>query len=264
MVTQDITNANVVNQISRTLSKNSPSILTGLSVAGLIATVILAVKTTPKAMHILEREHEFRYDQGEADYLDTPIELLDQIELTWKCYIPALVMGAATVTCIIGSNSINMRRNAALASIFSITETTLREYQAKVVETIGEKKDEKIRAEIAEERMQKSPPQDNTIIMTGKGDYLCMDSYSGRYFRSDVETIRSAVNSFNQRLLTEGWMDINNFYERLDLPHIQLGDLIGWVAPTSMLDIRYSSAMSPKNEPVLVMEYMVNPKNMQW
>jgi len=48
--------------------------------------------------------------------------------------------GAATIMCVVGSNSINARRVAALASLYSITETALDEYKAKVVETIGETK----------------------------------------------------------------------------------------------------------------------------
>lgn len=262
MATQDITK--VMSQISKAISKNSPTILTGLGVAGLITTVILAVKATPKAMEIIQMEEKYRMEEEDDPKYLQPMDALDTIEATWKCYIPSLAMGAVTITCMIGANSIHMRRNAALASIFSITETTLREYQAKVVQTIGDKKEEKIRAEIAEEHMQNNPPHDNTIVMTGKGTYLCLDSYSGRYFRGDVEDIRSAVNTFNQQLLLEGWMDINSFYELINLPPIALGDQIGWVAPTSMLDVRYTSAVSPKMEPVLVMEYRVNPKTMTW
>lgn len=247
-------------QIGKVLSKNSPTILTGLAVGGFITTVAMAVKATPKALHIIEMEEKYRMEAEDDPKYLKPMDALDTIEATWECYIPALGMGLLTIGCIIGANTISMRRNAALVSIFSITETTLREYQAKVVQTIGDKKEEKIRAEIAEENMAKNPPRDNTIVMTGKGDYLCMDTYTGRYFRSDVETIRSAVNDFNQKLLQEGWLDINAFYEMLDLPPIEVGDQIGWIAQYAILEVRYTSAMSPKNEPVLVMEYRVQPK----
>lgn len=251
----------ILRKLSTSVSKNSPTILTGMSVFGLVSTVVLAVKATPKAMAIIEQEQIAKDVILESQ--DLPHELLTELEIvekTWECYIPTFLMGTITVACMIGANKINMRRNAALASVFSVTEQALREYQAKVIERVGPAKEEAIRSEIAEDRVKANPPKDSTIIMTGKGDYLCFDTYSGRYFRSTVEDIRSAVNSFNQRLLQEGWMSINDFYDRLDLPGIELGNLVGWYAPHAILEVRYSSSMSPKNEPMLVMEYIVQPK----
>jgi len=244
-------------QISRALSKNSPSILTGFAVAGLLSTVILAVKATPQAMHILKREEKFR-EEEENDL--EPIDIVDTIDLTWKCYIPTFVMGVTTITCMIGANSISLRRNAALASLFSITETALKEYQAKVVETIGEKKEEKIRDEIAQEKVINTPPQDKTIILTGKGEYLCLDSFSGRYFRSNIDLIHRAENAFNHKLIREGWMDINQFYDELGLEPVELGNEMGWIAQYAILDIRETVTMTKEGEPCLVMEYRVQPK----
>ena len=246
--------------LGRTLSKNSPTILTGLGVAGLVSTVVLAVKATPEALKILEREHEFRYDEGEAPHLDTPIDTIDIVELTWKCYVPTAVMGLTTIACMIGANSIHLRRNAALVSLFSITETALKEYQTKVVEKIGENKEAQIRGEIAQEKVENSPVKNETVILTNKGSYLCFDSFSGRYFRSDVEAIRRSENIFNQKLLREGWLSINEFYYELGLDNIEMGDQLGWIAQHAILDIKYNVAMAKNDEPCLVMEYRVAPK----
>jgi len=242
--------------ISRSLSKNSPTILTALGVAGLVSTVALAIRATPKALEILEREKEFRYEEY-GDEL--PIEIVDTIQLTWRVYLPTIGMGAATIFCIIGANNIQLRRNAALASLFSITEATLKEYQAKVVDTIGEAKEEKIRGEIAQEMINKDPSENKTIILTGKGDYLCYDAFSGRYFRSDIETLRRNENQFNQKLLREGWLNINEFYYEIGLDSIELGDEMGWIAERSLMDLKFTTKIGTNGEPCLIIGYSVSP-----
>jgi len=241
--------------LARALNKNSPTILTGLGVAGLITTVIFAIKATPKALEIIEREKEFRYDE----YGDGSIEPSEIVVLTWQCYIPSLVMGAATIGCIIGANHIHLRRNAALASLFSITETTLREYQAQVRETIGEKKEEMIRGEIAQKHLDETPANQQNVIITGKGDYLCFDEFSKRYFRSDIEKIRQAINEFNYRLIRSQWLSINEFYDLIGLEPIELGDEHGWMAERHILEPKFSTKLATDQEPCLVMDYITKP-----
>lgn len=245
--------------LGRSIDRNSPTILTALGVGGLITTVILAVKATPKALEALEYEKEFRSTEyGE----DRDLEPLEVVETTWRFYIPTAAMGLVTIGCIIGSNHISLRRNAALASLFSITETTLREYQEKVKEQIGEKKEEKIREEIAQDRIDKNPKDEKTVILTGNGQYLCFDSFSSRYFRSDIESLRKAENQFNQKLLREGWLGINEFYYDIGLEPIELGDEFGWIAERSLLEMRFNTKMAKESsEPCLVIDYSVTPNH---
>jgi hypothetical protein len=257
---------NTTKNLGRTIDRNSPTILTALGVAGLVSTVILAIKATPKAEAILFHEADFRRKEwseqtGEIEEVCptdsfTPIEI---VELTWKEYIPTVVMGAITISCMIGANHISLRRNAALASLLSIAETTLHEYQEKVKEQIGEKKEEKIRGEIAQDKLDANPPDEKTIILTGKGDYLCFDNFSGRYFRSDIETLRRAENAFNQRLLRQGWLSINEFYDEIGLERIDLGDEMGWIAERQLLELKFDSKNAKDYEPALVVNYRVSP-----
>lgn len=251
--------ANNSKQLGRVISNNSPTILTYLGVAGLISTVILAVKATPKAIEILEMEKIYRAEEVQDPDYNEPIDTIDTIELTWKCYIPTAIMGLVTVGCIVGSNQINLRRNAALASLYSITESALREYQKKVVEQIGEKKEEAIRGEIAQDKLNNNPVDEKTVVFTGNGNYLCYDSFSGRYFRSDIETLRRECNQFNQKLLREGWLNINEFYYQIGLESIELGDEMGWIADRALMEFRLSTKMAKNNEPCLVIDYVVTP-----
>src|SRR5688500_9344646 len=118
-----------VRQLGHSIGRNSPTILTAIAVAGLFTTIALAIKATPKAMDMIEKEERFRYEEyGEEDDLD----VVDTVKTVWKAYIPTVGMAVLTTGCIIGANHINLRRNAALASLFTIAEKTLREYQEKV------------------------------------------------------------------------------------------------------------------------------------
>lgn len=237
---------NVVNG----MRQNSPTILTGLAVAGVASTAILAVRATPKALQIIRDEEEAAQSRFEAKHI---------VMLTWKCYIPAGIMGAATIACIIGANSINLRRNAALASIYSLTETTLKEYQAKVIETIGEKKEQAIKESIAQDRLDKNPLSSNQVIFTGYGDSLCYDSISGRYFKSDYETLRKIENDINYRLVNNVmYISLNDVYDEMGLPRSSIGDNLGWNVEKK-LHFLFTSKLAEGGQPCVVIDYSVDP-----
>src|SRR5690606_4348768 len=117
----------------------------------------------------------------------------------------------------IGIHSVHSRRAATMMSLYTLTDTAFKEYKTKVVETIGEKKEEAIREEIAKDRMNDNPPTDGQVIITGGGDQLCYDMYSGRYFKSDIEKIRKAMNDLNQEALQNFYVPLNMFYSSIGL-----------------------------------------------
>ncbi len=249
---------NAARQFGRTLTKHSPTILTGLGVAGFISTVVMAVKATPKAMEILEHERNFRYDEYGTGY-DVPINLADTIQLTWKVYTPSTLMGMVSIGCVIGATSISNRRTAALSSLFAVAESTLKEYQAKVVETIGENKEKKIRADIAADELKKNPLESKAIIVSGLGDTLCYDVYTGRYFKGDVEAIRRTVNEFNHRLIREMRIPLNDLYYELGLESVESGRDIGWDVEKGLVEIDISAKLASGDVPCVVLTFTNKP-----
>lgn len=244
------------NNVFGFVSKNSPTILTCMGVFGLVTTTVMAIEATPKALDILaEASAQKEYDRG-TDELD-PMEI---VKLTYKCYIPTAVMGSLTVACIIGANSINLRRNAALATVYSLTEATLKEYQSKVVSTIGEVKEKAIKDEIAKDKIEKNKPKKSNVVITGKGDTLCYDSISGRYFKSDIEKIKSSVNELNRDLLYEMFVSLNDVYYALGLSNIKMGDQMGWHIDNGMILFDYSSQLTEDGVPCLVIDYLISPR----
>lgn len=238
--------------IGDVVAKNSPTILTGMSVAGLIATTVMGIKATPKAIRILEEVQVKKYRD--------PMTTKEVIAETWKCYLPTIAMGTVTVGCIIGANSINLRRNAALASLYSISETALKEYQAKVVEKIGEKGHREIREAINQEKIVRNPASKNIIIATGKGDTLCYDAWSGRYFWSDPESINRSLNDLSRRLMTEHFISLNDVYYDLSLDGVKSGDYLGWHIDMGLIEPNFSSEIAEDGRPCLVLDFEVAPR----
>lgn len=249
----------IVKDIGKAINRNSPTILTGMGVAGLVGTVVLAVRGTVRARDLYAQEIDWRYNNFEGVEevpFPTPKEV---IELTWKEYIPTAISGAFTIACMIGSNHISSRRNAALVSLFTLTEKALREYEQKVVETIGEKKEALIQGDIAQDKLNADPIEDKTIIVTGQGDFPCYDVFSGRYFFSNIEFLRKKENEFNQRLLRELWLPINDFYYEIGLDQIDMGQEMGWIAERQLMELKFSTKLTTDGKPCLVMDYRVSP-----
>lgn len=234
------------------MKKHSPEILTGIGVAGMVATTIMAVKATPKAILLInEKEVELRAEK---------LTKKEVVQTVWKCYIPAAVTGVASIACIIGASSINAKRNAALATAYTLTETALKEYKDKVVETIGEKKESEIRGAIAQDKLRNDPVIQADVIETAKGKTLCYDALSGRYFRSDVDKIKRAEYELNKQLLNEGYISLNDFYYEIELEPIKVGDKLGWSARQERyIEVKFGSALTTEQEPCLVLDFSVAP-----
>lgn len=238
----------------KALSKHSPEILTGIGIAGMIGTTVMAVKATPKAVELIEK-----YKKEEHKEEITPI---DAVKVAWKCYVPAAVTGVASVGCLIKAVSINTRRNAALVTAYNLSKNALEEYQAKVVENIGEKKDKLIHDQIAQDKLNEDPVQNHEIIVTEKGNTLCYDAAFGRYFRSDRDTIVRAMNEINRRIFAgDMYASVNDFYSELDLPPVDMGYDLGWNIDDKGLEILFSAMVAADGTPTLVIAYNIAPKH---
>ena len=245
--------ATITKDIRKFASKRSPEILTGIGIAGMITTTILAVRATPKALKLIEEQKE----EESVDELSS----FEVVKVAWKPYIPAMVTCIASTACLIGASSVNTKRNAALATAYKLSETALSEYRDKVVETIGEKKERIVRDKVAEERVKKNPVSKNEVIVTGNGKTLCFDPISGRYFMCSIETIKKAENTLNKQMLHDisGYVSLNEFYDELGLDHTSVGNDLGWNT-NQLIDIDFSSQLNDNGEPSVVLDYLVAPK----
>ena len=242
----------MIKTTKMTLSKHSPEILTELGIAGMITTTVLAVKATPKALKLIE---DAQYEKEEL--LTAP----EKIKAAWKPYIPAAISGTVSIACLIGAQSVNAKRNAALAAAYKLSETALTEYRDKVVETIGEKREKTVREKVAQERIEKNPVSQSEVIVTEKGNTLFFEPLSGRYFKSDVESVKKVVNELNKRMIGgEQYISLSEFYSEIGLSHTQISDDIGWRVDRDIIEIDYPAIKADDGTPCLSLEYLVRPE----
>lgn len=236
-------------KIGNSLRKHSPEICTALGIGGMICTTALAVKATPKALKLLEE----RKKEEKVDGLTAA----ETVKTVWKCYIPSVLTGAFSIFLIVTANSINLKRNAAITAAYSLSETAFREYKNKVVETIGERKEEAVRDSVAKDRIQRAPEQE--VILTEKGNMLCYDTLSGRYFKTDIEKLKASVNELNRQMRDEMFISLNEYYYELGLSQTKIGDDLGWNIDKGYIELSFSSQLTDTQTPCLVIDYSNPP-----
>lgn len=240
--------------------KNSPALLTGSAVVGLLATTISAFKMSPK-VHEIWWDHKMTIQHiKEDDKKAKREEVLVTAKELLPVVAPTVVMGTATTACIIGSNGISSRRIAALSTAYAISERAVKDLNDKMTETLGEKKTQAIKDAIVKDKLDKNPPpaDTNQIIMTGDGDVMCMDVYSGRYFRSNAQKIGQAINELSYQIQNDMYVCLNEFYEKLNIPEIPMGDDLGWNLDDTIkgqLPITITAGLTPTQEPCLCVDY---------
>lgn len=253
--------ASTVKSVKLSMKKNSPQILTGIGIAGMVTATVMAVKATPKAMMLIgEREDEWMKEHlGDVEASYKAVPKIEVVKAAWTCYIPSAIVGGISIACLIGASSVNMRRNAALATAYTLSESALKEYQEKVIEEIGEKKEEAVRNRIAKDHIEKNPVSKNEVILTEKGETLCYDMLSGRYFKTDIDKLRKAENDLNRQMRDDIYVSLNEFYYAIGLDSIKIGDDIGWNIDKGYIDLKFSSQLTEDGKPCLVLDYQVGP-----
>lgn len=249
-------NSEVLKKIGKFVTKNAPTILTVAGVVGVGVTAIVTGQATLKAEKVLEEKEK---ETGER------LHGMDLVRTVAPHYIPAVAVGVATSVCILGSNSINHKRNLALAGAYLVSETAYKEYKEKVVETIGKNKEELIRQDLKEDKIKKNPPKDDKIIQAYEGDtlfyYPNTDGYS--YFTATPEHIHRVVNEVNYRINQGDSVTIDDFNELLGVPGLRyFGSEFGWGMrdySDGLMEVNLVAVKTEDERPCLCIEYGTMP-----
>ena len=241
-----------LNSAHKVIIMNMPGILTGVAITGVGATGVFAFKAGMECKEVMLENGITKDNWKEEAKTLAPI------------IIKPVVVGGITMACMIGSTTLTQRRQAALASMYALSENSLKEFEDKVRAEYGDKKTEKLYEEIAKDKSRKNPPQEGQVIITGHGDYLCYDPISGRYFRSEIEKVKSVINEVNADINSGAFVSVNDYCDKLDgqsMPDSQLGWEIGWsLQNTGLIEPRYVYDGDTHGEPVLIIEHKVNPE----
>lgn len=241
----------LVRRLERFTTDHSPEILTAFGVAGTLTTAFLTADATIKAMWMIEEE-----EQPQEDYFLEPRE---QFQLVWRLYIPPAVSAALTIGAIVGAAHVSRRRAAAMATAYTLTERAFSEYKEKVIEKVGEKKERAYRDEIAQDRVDENPLEDNVIVVTNNGDVLCYEHFTGRYFKSSMEALKQAENEINFQIIHDGYASVSDLYFLLGLSPTAFSEEVGWNTDYP-LKIVYSTTLSEDNKPCISIDFDLHPR----
>lgn len=263
----DITSINI-NQLAKNginaLTNNAPVLLTAFGAVGVAGTAVLTAKATFHASDLLREAALQEYEEGEqvtTEELNATFTKMEKAKLVWPLYITPVSTGALSIAAIVMSHRISSKRAAVIAAAYALNEKRIEEYQEKMKEKFGDKKEKAARDEIQQDRvaaMYEGGSANDIFFNPLAGKVLIMEAYTGRPFWSKVEDIKAAANEINVEIANENSVRMSEFYDRIGLPHVSTSDYFGWNT-NERLELDWTTTTSPDGtQAVHVFDY-VNP-----
>ena len=157
------------------------TLLTCIGAVGVIATSVMAVKATPKAIELLKASEK---EKGEK------LTKTETVKIAAPAYIPAAVVGASTIACIFGANILSKHNQASLASAYALLDRSYKEYRNKVNALYGEEADDKVRTGVASDYYEEYENPDEIIIDEENEDMkLFFDYNTLNMFRAPMSKV---------------------------------------------------------------------------
>lgn len=231
--------------------KHSTVISTGLIISGLTATVMCAIKDTPKAEMII---NDATKEKGEE------LTKIEKTKLYAKSYWRTIALGAATILLVVGSQVLKDKSYASLATAYTIAEKKVMDYKDAVKEAVGEKKSEEINELLTKKQLEEKRSKDTKIYDTNSGNTLFFDTWSGREFKSNMESVRKAINDINRMMLEDGYVSVGELYWKLNLPDSEMGNNHGWNSYANKnVDVIWGSMVTEDGVPCITMRFKEDP-----
>lgn len=207
--------------LKRCLRNHSPTILSGMASVGVIASTVMAVKATPKALILLKDATSEKNDA---------LSKIEIIKVVTPIYIPTIITCLSTIICIFGANALNRKQQASLMSAYALLNDSFKKYRNAVINSYGDASDLKIKAEAAK---MTYIYHDGYSVYSPDMDFeseklLFYDFYTQRYFNATLAAVVNAQYHLNRNLILRGYVTINEFYEFLGIDLIKNGDDVGW------------------------------------
>lgn len=239
------------------ITANSPVLLLGTTIAGVATTGVLSAKAGYKARSIVDHA-EGRYKE-DADDEVILLTLQEKAQLTWLNYATSGISAAGTIASAIGIHTIHTKRHNAMAALYAVTSNKLDDMSERAEELLGPKKTQQLQNEVAQRQVDRDRPfTDNEVIITDDGTELCYDEWSGRYFMSSMRKLEEVINDVNRMLIDHGDVCLNEFYDRVGLGPIQMGDTFGWSG--TKIEGRFGAVTATDGRPAISVWFHEAPK----
>ena len=240
------------------ITANSPVLLLGTTIAGVVTTGVLAAKAGWTARGRVENEIKDRFEASNGDPMDLPLTWQEIAQLTWQEFTLPVISGAGTIAAAVGTHTIHTKRANAMAALYAVTSNQLDDMTERAEELLGPKKAQKLRDELAQKQVDERPLEsDSQILMIGDGTEICYDEWSGRYFMSSIPALENAINELNREILNHDDASLNNFYEFVGLPLIRSGENFGWSG--AKVEGRFGSVVTKDGRPAISVSFRTGP-----
>ena len=233
--------------VSNWIKKNASAILTCFGTGGVIVTVVLAVKATPKAMdkiqtaqidkgeEILNGDREGAVIKNDDGSYEMPkLTVAETVQVCWKEYVPTVAVGIGSLACIFGANALSRRQQASLASAYTALASSFEAYRDKVEMLCGPGTNAAVKKTLEQERRDLEddrPPWD-------EAQAFYLEGYP-QFFERTMEQVLKAEYELNRYFILKGQATFNEFLTILDLPPVEDGDAIGWDEYIGEVDYGY-------------------------
>lgn len=238
------------NKVGGFIVKKSPTILMVLGIGGCVSATVIAIKETPKAVKLLEEKKK------ELKVEKLPVK--EVVKTTWKLYLPVVVTGTLSIACIICSHTINEKRKAALATLYTISETAMHEYRDRVREEFPEKD-----FELAKEVSDKIEADYGDILEDldkhpiNRSEVWIREPITGQEFFMSENEVRTRITELNEQMVDgDMCISVNEYLDQLDL---NISDVFGdyeWhIHNSGTIKVRFPEYIKRKDgAPLLIMQ----------
>lgn len=246
---------NALSTVGRKVKKCSPEILVITGILGMIGAAVLACKETTKVSKIHEDmkkqledtqtclDEEEDYTEEDAKHDSAIIVVKTGLKYV-KNYAPAVVLGTASVICVLAGNNILRKRLASVTAAYAALDGTFKSYRDRVVERFGKEIDKELRYKVKDAEIEEKVTDDKGKEKTVKKkvkvtDYDGTSDYARFFDECNVNWQKDAEKNLvflmqqqcyaNDLLRREGILFLNDVYKELGIPRSEAGQYVGWV-----------------------------------
>lgn len=246
---------NKTGRVGLVLKKNSPHILLGVGIVSGVAATVMACKATLRVEEILDDTNGKLEKVAKAEKLaeDSTVTYTEDDALKdraliyfqsavklGKLYAPALGLGVASLSCIIGSHCILNKRYASVVAAYGLVSQAFSEYRERVAKELGEDKEHDFYATKVVEKVEEKKKKDGTVeekkvtvSVPWASQYAkFFDEYNENWQRNAEYNkffLVGVQNQMNDLLKARGHVFLNEVYDALGLPRTTAGAIVGWV-----------------------------------
>lgn len=240
---------NFLQKIKFECVTHSPELLLGVGIAGAVITVVTACKATLKVSEVLE-EHksdlekidetvaneeitEYTEEDAKKDkvirYRDTAVQMV-------KLYAPAVILGVLSIGCMVKSNDILNKRNMSLAAAYTVLDNAYTRYRQNVRDKFGDEVDRQLKN--SESEVEVTELKEDGTTETTKVVVADASGYSKYFTKANpdwdnnedfiLNFLRAQQTMANKRLISKGWITLNDVYKMLNFKETKAGMVVGW------------------------------------